>query len=255
MIRKRIIPVLQLDGEKLVKTVLFKRKNYVGDPINAVRIFNDLEVDELIILDISINYEIKETLNFKFLKNLASECFMPLSYGGGIKNIIDAEKIFKLGFEKIIVNTSAFENKLLLEELIKNFGSQSIVHSIDVKKNFFNNYNIYIKNGERKLKIDLFEWLKKVEDLGVGELIITNIGKEGTWSGYDNNLIESVSKRMSMPVIANGGCGSIEHIKEIFKNTKVSAAAAGSIFVYQKKGMGVLINYLNNNELKEILFL
>ena len=255
MIRNRIIPVLLLDGKQLVKTVLFKRKNYVGDPINAVRIFNDLEVDELIILDININYNIQESINFKILKNLASECFIPLSYGGGIKSIADAEKIFKLGFEKIIVNTSVFENHLLLEELIKNFGSQSIVHSIDVKKNFFNNYYIYIRNGKKKLKIDFFEWLKKVEDYGVGELMITNISKEGTWSGYDNNLIKSVSKCMSMPVIANGGCGSIEHIKEIFKNTKVSAAAAGSFFVYQKKGMGVLINYLNNNELKEILFL
>tara|TARA_X000000950_G_scaffold289468_1_gene413826 strand:- start:985 stop:1755 length:771 start_codon:yes stop_codon:yes gene_type:complete len=252
MIKKRIIPTLLLQNDELVKTKNFKIPQYIGDPINTVGIFNDLAVDELIIQDISIDNLKNENINFKTLKSLASECFMPLSYGGGIKSLRDAEKIFKVGFEKIIINTASFLDISFLSRLIKNFGSQSIIHSIDVKKNLFHKYIIYTNSGKKKINVPLDQWLQKINEIEVGEVIITNIDKEGTWSGFDFNLVRYVSEMMTMPVIANGGCGSKEHLKKIFKLTTVSAAAVGSMFLYQKQNMGVLVNYLDENEITEI---
>ncbi len=251
MIRQRIIPVLLMQENMLVKTTNFRNAQYIGDPINTVRIFNELEVDELIILDIGVNYN-KVTISFQNLKDIASECFIPLSYGGGISSINQAEKIFKLGFEKIIINTFAFKKKMFLEDLIKNFGGQSIVHSIDIKKTFFNPQSIFIESGSKRVKLKLCDWLKYIQDIGIGEILITNIDNEGTWQGFDFELVKKVSNLMSIPVIANGGCGSYSDIKKIFDYSNGDAAAVGSMFVFQKKGMGVLINYPTENDLKKI---
>ena len=177
---------------------------------------------------------------------------MPVSYGGGIKNLNDAEKIFKIGFEKIIINSASFENLNLLKELIRNFGSQSIIHSIDVKKNLFKKYIIYKNSGTKKVNIKLKDWLEKINKIQVGEIIVTNIDREGTWVGFDFELISYISELMTMPVIANGGCGSKDHLKKILNHTKASAVAVGSMFLYQKKNTGVLVNYLDKNEISEI---
>lgn len=252
MIKKRIIPTLLLQNGKLVKTRNFKIPKYIGDPTNTVKIFNDLAVDELIIQDINIDFLKNENINFKTLQSLASECFMPLSYGGGIKSLKDAEKIFKIGFEKIIINTASFLDNSFLSRLIKNFGSQSIIHSIDVKKNLFRKYIIYTNSGKKKINVSLDQWLHKINEIEVGEVIITSIDREGTWSGFDLDLVSYVSEFMTMPVIANGGCGSKEHLKKIFNLTNASAAAVGSMFLYQKQNMGVLINYFDENEITEI---
>jgi len=251
MIRQRVIPALLLEKNALVKTINFTKPFYIGDPINTVRIFNELFVDELMILNINLDYQ-RNSVNLDLLKNIASECFIPLSYGGGIKSVKEAEKIFRLGFEKIVVNSFAFLNKGFLEELIKNFGSQSIIHSIDIKRNLLNPYSVYIESGTKKIKVKLFEWLNYIEEIGVGELLVTNIDKEGTWDGFDFELIKKISNLMSIPVIAHGGCKNIEDIRKIFRYSNANAAAIGNMFVFQKKGMGVLVNYLTENELEKI---
>ena len=251
MIRNRVIPALLLENNSLVKTINFTKPSYIGDPINTVRIFNELLVDELMILNINLDYQ-KISIDFDLLKNIASECFIPLSYGGGIKSVKEAERIFRLGFEKIVINSFAFSNKDLLKELIKNFGGQSIIHSIDIKKKLLNPCSIYIESGTKRINVKLFEWLTYIEEIGVGELLITNIDKEGTWNGFDYELVKKISNLMSIPVIAHGGCGNLEDIKKIFKYSNANAVAVGSMFVFQKKDIGVLINYLTKNELDKI---
>ena len=252
MLRPRIIPCLLLKGESLVKTVKFKKYNYIGDPVNTVRIFNELEVDELIILDIFASRGDKN-VNFKILKDIANECFMPLSYGGNIKSLNDAKKIFSIGFEKVVVNSNSFNNLQLIESISNHFGAQSVVGSIDVKESFFNGYKIYSHHGKVKQNDDVITWAKKLEDSGVGELLITSIDREGSWSGYDINLIESINKVVQVPIIANGGCGSVQHIEGVVKKTNVSACAVGSLVVYQKKGMGVLVSFPKSLKSKTLL--
>lgn len=252
MLQTRIIPCLLLKNESLIKTVKFNKYNYIGDPVNTVRIFNELEVDELMFLDIFASKENRD-INFKILKDISSECFMPLSYGGNIKNLEDAKMIFEIGFEKIIINSNAFNNLKLIEDIAKYFGNQSIIGSVDVKKSFFCKQKIYSHHGKIKQNIDIISWSKQLENAGVGELLITSIDKEGIWEGYDVELIKSITKNVQVPVIANGGCGKIEHISEVVKKANASACAVGSMVVYQKKDMGVLVNFPDKKELKEVL--
>lgn len=244
----RVIPCLLLKDGRLVKTIKFKKYNYIGDPLNTAKIFNELEVDELMLLDIFASLQNKN-INFNFLKKIAKECHMPLSYGGNIKSFDDAKKIFNLGFEKIVINSSAFINLELITEISKFFGSQSIIGSIDIKKNFFGQKKIYSHHGTKKQSYSVVNWASKLVKAGVGELLITSIDNEGTWDGYDADLIQSITKKTEVPVIANGGCGNINHIADVVKKANASACAVGSMFVYQKKGMGVLVNILNTKEL------
>jgi len=252
MLRTRIIPCLLLKDESLVKTINFKNYKYIGDPVNTVRIFNELEVDELMLLDIFASKE-NNSINFKILKEIANECFMPLSYGGNIKSIEDAKEIFKIGFEKVVINSNSFNNLKLIEDLSKYFGAQSIIGSIDVKNNFFGNRKIYSHHGTKKQSHDLVAWAKKLQRAGVGELIVTSIEKEGSWNGYDVDLINSITENVQVPVIANGGCGSIDHIVEVVEKANASACAIGSMVVFQKKGMGVLVKFLDPKIIKERL--
>jgi Imidazoleglycerol-phosphate synthase len=252
MLRTRIIPCLQLINESLVKTVKFTNHGYIGDPINTVRIFNELEVDELCFLDIRATVD-QRTPNFKVLNEIADECFMPLSYGGGIKNAETAQKILSMGFEKVVLNTSAYHDKSLVTKISEYSGSQSIIGSIDVKRNFWGKYQVFISDGTKKIEIDVISWAQELEQLGVGELLITSMDKDGTWSGYDCDLIEMITESVRVPVIANGGAGSIEHIGEVVKKSGASAVALGSMVVYQKKGMGVLVNFPDKALLKQIL--
>ena len=241
--RKRIIPCLLLQNESLVKTTRFKKPSYIGDAVNTVRIFNELEVDELILLDISATTS-KSEPNFDLLKDIASECFMPLAYGGGINTLEQAKKIIKIGYEKVIINSAGYSDKDLITQIANELGNQCVIGSLDVKKSFLGNYFVYSNAGKRKENINPFEWAKELQELGAGEIMITSISQEGTWSGFDLELIEKITKQVDVPVIAHGGAGITQDITNVFK-LDVNAAAIGNMVVYQKKGMGVLINIKN----------
>ena len=245
----RLIPILLLNNESLVKTVRFNNFSYIGDPCNTVRIFNELEVDELLFLDINSSREGRAP-NLSILSDIANECFMPLGYGGGIKDSDEAKKIFDIGFEKVSINTSAFIKPNLITDIAKIFGSQSLVVSIDYKKNLFGQYSVYIKSGRKNIKLHPVEWAKEMENRGAGEILLTSIDREGTWQGFDIELIRRVTDAVSIPVIAHGGAGKIEHITQVLKETNVSAVALGSMVVFQKQGKGVLVNFpgeINND--------
>jgi cyclase len=252
MLKTRIIPCLQLIGDSLVKTVKFRNPDYIGDPINTVRIFNELEVDELCFLDIRATEEGRKP-NIEILHQISNECFMPLSYGGGISDFETAREILSIGFEKIILNTQAYEQADLVGKMAAHFGAQAVVGSIDAKKNLWGKYHVYISDGTRKIEVDVVEWAKKLEEAGAGEIIITSMDREGTWSGFDVDLTRKVSEAVGIPVIANGGAGSIEHIGEVVKKGHASAVCLGSMVVYQQKGMGVLVNFPDKEKLEEVL--
>ncbi len=252
MLKKRIIPVLLLRNGALVKTINFKGYRYIGDPINTVRIFNEMEVDEIILLDILASKSHAQP-DYQLIEKISNECFMPLAYGGGISCSEHIKNILSIGIEKIVLNTSAVNNPDLVEESAKIFGSQCVVGSIDYKTNFFNKIPyVYSMCGTQKTDLNPLEWATKLEDLGVGEIMITSIDKEGMWAGYDVEVIKNIADQLTIPVIANGGASSIKDIISVLNNTSCSAAAAGSIFVYQKKDMGVLINFPEKNDLEQI---
>jgi cyclase len=250
MILPRIIPILLLVENGLVKTKKFKDPVYIGDPINAVRIFNEKEVDELIILNIHASkYGIVP--NFKEIEEIVSESFMPLGYGGGLTSLEDVKKVFDTGIEKVIICSAMFDYKFI-EDISKIYGSQSVVVSLDVKKNIFGKYNIYTTGGTKKSNISIIEHLRKLEYSGVGELIIQSIDKEGTMEGYDTNITKIVSDIISIPVVGSGGAGKLAHIKEVIDTGGASAAAAGSIFVFKGSQKGVLINYPSRKKIEEL---
>ncbi len=252
MLRTRIIPILLLRNESLVKTIKFNKFSYLGDPANTVRIFNEIEVDELIFLDIMASRK-KRKPNFRILNEIASECFMPLCYGGGISNLEQAKKIFDIGFEKISINTQANINPGLITEIANYFGSQSVIASIDVKKNIFKQDKVITISNTKNTKKNPILWAKEVEELGAGEILLTSIDREGTWEGFDLNLVRQVTDNVSIPVIAHGGAGNIDHIKDVVINANASAVALGSMVVFQKKDMGVLINFPDRKKLEEVL--
>lgn len=250
MLRTRIIPVLLIEQERIVKTIKFSNPTYIGDPTNTIRIFNELEVDELMLLDINASLKNKKP-NFKLLNNLASECFMPLSYGGGINDMETAKKIFKIGFEKISINSVTFSNPQFVEKLSSYFGSQAIIGSIDIKYEK-DNYSTYSFSGKKNEHLSPLIKAKNLEDMGVGELLITSIDREGTWEGYDLQVLEEIANAVSIPVIANGGAGKLEDIKKVINSGNISAVGLGSMVVYQKKNCGVLINMPNQNQFMHI---
>ena len=252
MLRTRIIPALLLRDECLVKTTKFGKFTYVGDPANTVRIFNELEVDELLFLDISASRK-KRKPNLKVLREIADECFMPLGYGGGISTLKQAKEVFDIGFEKIVLNSNASENPNLISEISKCFGSQAVIVSIDYKQTFWGNKSVYTLSGSRNCKIHPIVWAKQVEDLGAGEILLTSIDREGTWSGFDYRMVKEVADAVSIPVIAHGGAGKIEHVKKVVKESSASAVALGSMVVFQKEKMGVLVNFPEKLKLLEML--
>lgn len=252
MLRTRVIPVLLLMDGGLVKGQEFKRHRYVGDPINAVKIFNEKEVDELIFLDITATDEEREP-DFNLIADISSETFMPFGYGGGIKTITDIERLFSLGVEKVIINSEAFYNPSLISEASKIAGSQSIVVSIDVRKSIFSGYEVYVKNGTVRTKIDPVTYAKKMESLGAGEIILCSIDREGTGKGYDLELIKQVSDAVRIPVVCMGGAGCVEHLAEVKRLTSVSGLAAGGMFVFHGKHKAVLITYPDYIELEKLL--
>lgn len=252
MLRTRVIPCLLLRDRSLVKTIKFDKFTYIGDPLNTCRIFNELEVDEMAILDITASREGREP-NFKLLGSLVSECFMPLSYGGGITSIDHAEKLFTIGFEKIVLNSRLFSNPELISDIARVFGSQSIMVSIDVRKSLFKGYEVFSHSGTQKQKVKLLEWAKHIEELGAGEILLTSVDKEGSWNGFDRELVKTVSETVSIPVIAHGGAGNIGHIADVVQYGRASAVGLGSMVFFQNKGMGVLVNFPDKKRLEDAL--
>jgi imidazole glycerol-phosphate synthase subunit HisF len=241
MLRPRIIPVLLYNSGGLYKTTAFKNPVYIGDPINAVKIFNEKEVDEIIFLDITATKENRKP-NYSYIAEIAGECFMPLCYGGGVKTLDDIKIIVKSGVEKICINAESAENLDLIKEATLRFGGSTIVVSMDVKMDMFGRYFVYIINGSKKTKWHPVEYAKKLDEAGVGEIMLNSIERDGTQSGYDINLIKSVTSEVNVPIIACGGAGSVRHFQQAF-DAGASAAAAGSMFVFQGKHRAVLINF------------
>lgn len=247
MFEKRIIPVLLCDKmDSLVKTTKFKDPVYVGDPVNAVKIFNEKEVDELIFLDISATKE-KRGPNLKYIEEIATECFMPLCYGGGIRTLDDIINVIKTGVEKVAINTAIATEPDLIKKAADKFGSSTIVASIDVKKDLFGSYHVHVEAGKRSVKINPVAYAQKVAADGAGEILLNAIDKDGTMAGFDLKLIEMVAHAVDVPVIACGGAGKPEDFKEAF-NKGASAAAAGAMFVFTGKHRAVLINYLSKQD-------
>ncbi len=249
MTRIRVIPILLVNGNGLYKTVKFKDPKYVGDPINAIKIFNDKEVDELCVLDIKATREKKDP-NYRLIADFASECFMPVCYGGGINTLEIAKRIFGLGIEKISLNAAAIHSPKLIGDIAAIYGSQAVVVSIDIKKNLWGKNLVYTHNGQTASKYTPEEWAKLAEQEGAGELIINSIERDGTMKGYDNELIHKISSTVKIPIVACGGAGSLKHFKEAVING-ASAVSAGSMFVFHGPHRAVLINFPSQNELKE----
>ena len=251
MKRIRVIPVLLLKGQGLYKTVKFKNPTYLGDPINAVKIFNEKEADELCFLDITATNEKREP-NYAVIRDIARECFMPLSYGGGINNFEQAKKLFDIGVEKVILSSVIHYNGALIEELANHFGSQSIVACMDVKKNVFGKYNVYSHSGRKNTKKDPLRLALELQKRGVGEIIINSIDKDGTMTGYDIDLISGIANCLDIPVVACGGASSVKDFSKAVKEGGASAVAAGSLFVFHGIHRAVLISYLTIDEIKNI---
>ena len=252
MLRTRIIPVLLLRNESLVKTTRFGDFTYIGDPTNTVRIFNELEVDELIFLDITATTD-RRPPNFKVLVDIANECFMPLAYGGNIRSLDDAKAVFDIGFEKVVVNSYAMDNPQFIEQLSEYFGNQAVIVSIDVKKDFWGHNTVRTHAGQKNSNYNPVEWAQEMESRGAGEIILTSMDKEGTWDGFDLELVKSVAEAVDIPVIAHGGAGIIEHIEDVISEAHASAVALGSMVVFQKKGMGVLVNFPERELLDKVI--
>lgn len=252
MLRTRVIPALLLRNESLVKTVKFGNFTYIGDPCNTVRIFNELEVDELLFLDITASGE-NRSPNLKVLADIANECFMPLGYGGGIRSLDQAKAVFDIGFEKVAINTQAVEDPALIGEIASHYGSQAVIASLDVKNGLFGGQTVRTLGGKRNTRRDPIDWAKEVEQMGAGEILLTSIDREGTWEGFDLGLVKRVTDNASIPVIAHGGAGTLEHIGQVVKQANASAVALGSMVVFQKKGMGVLVNFPNQIDLESVL--
>jgi len=252
MRRVRIIPSLLIQNGGLVKSVRFKNHVYVGDPVNTVRIFNDKEVDEIVILDISTSRK-KEGPNIDLVSQIASECFMPMAYGGGIKNLDEIKKLVSAGVEKVIINAMAVANPLLISEAAQYLGSQSVVVSIDVRKNFWGAAKVYTEGGRTNTNIHPLKFARQMEELGAGEILLTSIEREGTFSGFDLDLIKAVSSSLTIPVVAHGGASSVDDFRNAINNG-ASAVAAGSMFVFQGPHRAVLVGYPTQKELNEKVF-
>lgn len=242
MLRPRIIPCLLIQNKGLVKTVRFKDSKYVGDPINAVRIFNEKEVDEIIVLEIDATANNVEP-DYKMIENLAAECRMPLCYGGGIKTVEQAQRIFSLGVEKVAISSAAVQTPGLIDEISSRVGNQSMVVVLDVKKGNNNKYEIWTENGTKSSGKNIVSFAKEVEKLGAGEIVINSIDQDGIMKGYDIKMIEQVRSQVNLPITVLGGAGKLEDIGNLIDKFGIIGAAAGSLFVFKGIYKAVLINY------------
>lgn len=251
MLIPRVIPCLLLRGKGLVKGTHFKDHRYIGDPINAVQIYNTMGADELLFLDISATAE-NRIPDLQLIQKISDQCLMPFGVGGGIKSVEDARAILKAGAEKVCINTAAFERPELVSEIANTFGNQSVVVSLDVKKNWLGKYEAYVRCGSHKVGGDIFELAAEMERRGAGEILVNSIDKDGTMSGFDIEITRKIAGLCNLPVIVCGGAGSVHDLKTAITEGKADAVAAGSLFVFHGPRKAVLINYPNEKELKEI---
>jgi cyclase len=248
MLRPRIIPCLLIRNGGLVKTIQFGQDKYVGDPINAVRIFNEKEVDELIVVDIDATAG-DIAPNYGLIKNLAAECRMPLCYGGGVKTVEQIEKIIGFGVEKVAISSAAVQNPELISRGAERVGSQSIVVVMDVKKaGPLGHYELFTHNGTMATGIGPVDFSKRVAALGAGEVMVNSIDRDGQMKGYDINLISQVHAAISLPITVLGGAGSLDDIADLVGQLGIIGAAAGSLFVFKGKYRAVLISYPSRAE-------
>ncbi len=248
--RPRIIPVLLIDDRDLIKTINFKKPTYLGDPVNALKIFNRKGIDEMAVLDISASKRGVEP-DFELLTDMASEAFMPLSYGGGIKTLNQVRKLLAIGYEKVVLNTSLVEDEQLVKDAVALAGSQSVVASIDAKL-VKGQYKCVICDGTKVIDMTPVELAKHAQELGVGEIFLNSIDRDGMMTGYDTKLINEVVEAVSIPVTACGGAGGIDDLKDALQNGHAHAAAGGSMFVFYGRLKAVLITAPNEEELTEV---
>ncbi|GAA0599829.1 AglZ/HisF2 family acetamidino modification protein [Caenispirillum bisanense] len=248
--RPRVMPVLLLKGDLLYKTVQFKEPKYVGDPRIAVKIFNDKGADELVLLDITATNE-KRSPNFKLIEEIAGEAFMPLAYGGGIRSQDDVKRIFGLGAEKVVIATHAVESPAFVTEAARVHGSQSVAVCLDVKRDWLGRYRIVTHSGTRKTALDPAAFAKQMEEAGAGEIIVNSVDRDGTFKGYDIALTEAVASAVNIPVIACGGASGVDDLARVVKEGKASAAAAGSLFVFQRPHRAVLVTFPDEAKLRQ----
>lgn len=243
MLRPRIFPCLLIHNGGLVKTVRFGAPKYVGDPLNAVRIFNEKEVDELMVVDIDASRYSREP-DYKLIANLALECRMPLSYGGGVKTVEQFDRIISLGVEKVAVSSAAVDDPTLISRAAARIGSQSVVVVIDVKKSgLLRKPEVVTLNATKRSGLDPTTFAVKLQELGAGEIVLNNVDRDGEMKGYDFDLIDSVRNVISTPLTVLGGAGSLDDIRSLVSRYGVIGAAAGSLFVFKGKYRAVLINY------------
>lgn len=251
MLRPRVIPSLLIQDNGLVKTVNFKNPKYVGDPINAVRIFNEKEVDELAIFDIDATSKGLEP-NYSLIERIANQSRMPLCYGGGVKTVEQAQKIFGLGIEKIALSSAVLENPQLITQIAERVGSQSVIVVLDVKKKLFGGYEVYTHNGKKSTGINPVKFVEEAQKLGAGEIIINSIDQDGVMKGYDMALIDKIRDKISLPLTVLGGAGSLYDIKQVIDKHGIIGVAAGSLFVFKGVYKAVLINYPSFKEKEEL---
>jgi cyclase len=242
VLRHRIIPVLTIDERRLVKTVRFREPRYLGDPLNAVRLFNEKEVDEIVILDIGATRRSRAP-DFSFIGDLASECFMPMAYGGGIASLDHVSRVLSLGVEKVVMNTAAVEKPEVVSAAATIYGSQAVIGSIDVRRRWTGKTEGVTHSGTKSTKKGPVELARAMEQAGAGELLVTSIEHDGQMQGYDLDLIRQVAAAVAIPVIACGGAGNLDDIRLAVRDAGASAASAGSLFVYQGKHRAVLVNF------------
>lgn len=246
----RVIPVLLVSDGYLVKPTKFGKPTYIGDPINAVKIFNEKEVDELIICDIDATRTGKG-VNYALIEDIASEAFMPIGYGGGIDTLAAAERIIAAGIEKVVLGTVVHRRPETVIDIAHSLGSQSVVVSVDVKRKFGGKYEVLVTNGSVKTGYDPIGWAKRAEELGAGEVILSSIDREGTFSGYDLELINATAQEIGIPLVALGGAGSLADLQAALY-AHASAVAAGSMFVLNGKHRAVLITYPTPGEIRSL---
>lgn len=253
MLRPRIIPCLLVRDKGLIKTVKFKDGKYVGDPLNAVKIFNEKEVDELILLDIDATSENREP-DFEMIRNIAIESRMPLCYGGGVKTVEHAKRIISLGAEKVAISSVALENPRIITEMAQAVGTQSVIVVIDVKtKSIFGKQEVVSHNAKKSTGLNPVEFARQCEAAGAGEIVINSVDHDGVMNGYDLNLIKEIREAITLPLTVIGGASSLDDLSDLISKFGVIGAAAGSLFVFKGKYKAVLINYPNRVEKQTVL--
>jgi cyclase len=250
MIQARVIPCLLLRGNGLVKTIKFRDSVYLGDPVNAVRIFSDKEADEIVILDIDASRVGREP-SYELIAEMAGEAFMPVAYGGGVRTLEQIRRLIRSGVEKVVINTMATESTDTIRAAVDIFGSQAIVGAVDVKRKLFGSYAVMVKSGVVETRLNLRQHIDNLICAGIGELFVNDVDRDGTMLGYDLDLVRFVSKA-PIPVVVCGGAGNIQHLSQAVHEGGASAVAAGSMFVFHGKHRAVLINYPNAKELKSV---